>query len=104
MERTKGMAYCSNVLGLKARARLISLRRFFDNIARLRPATAIPALSTRCCRQTRLREHEMLGANQAIAIAQNQSPFDHVLQFPNVPRPGLNAQQLERPHGQLWRR
>src|SRR6266853_5328054 len=37
-----------------------------------------------------IREQQMLGANHRLVFGKNQRAFDHVLQFANVPAPGLH--------------
>src|ERR1700675_1976900 len=48
-------------------------------------------------------EQEMLGANHRPVSREDQRAFDDVLQFANVPSPGLRLEQLQRCGGEFRR-
>src|ERR1035438_7712803 len=73
-------------------------------------ASPVPAERTSLWRalsritQARVRKQQVLGTNRGLVFAEDQGALDHVLQFANVPRPGLGFQQVQRWRGQFRRR
>src|SRR5208337_1667716 len=61
----------------------------------LRPLRFKPSRLARAA-TTRVAEPEMLRPNHCLTLAEDQRPFDHVLQFADVPAPGLSFEHLQR--------